>query len=146
MDKTLVFLKPDCLSDAHVTCQVIERIVNAGFRPVQSRLLKVTDAKILEHYDHLVKSHGEPMRQKILSYFSGTTVFVMLVERENAVTAMRDLVGATDPVKAAKGTIRGDLSKDDLQVAMKEGRFVNNLIHASDSPESVVREQAIWLG
>jgi nucleoside-diphosphate kinase len=145
-EKTLVFLKPDTLSTSELTCTVLERIVNAEFRVLKTKLTKITDAQILEHYDHLIKSNGETMRTKILSYFSGKQIFVMLLERDNAVQAMRDLIGATDPVKAGKGTIRGDLSKDSLQVAMSEGRFVNNLIHASDSPESATRETGIWLG
>jgi len=145
LENTLVFFKPDTLADAKLVCTVTERIVNAGFRVLKAKLTQVTDAKILEHYDHLVKDHGESMRRKILSYFSGATVFVMLLEKDNAVLSMRELVGATDPVKADKGTIRGDLSKDSLQVAMSEGRFVNNLIHASDSAASAERESRIWL-
>lgn len=145
VENTLVFLKRDALACGVLSCRVIERVVNAGFRVVKSRLVDVTDNQILEHYDHLVQSHGEIMRRKILDYFSGSKVFVMLVEKENAVKAMRDLVGATDPKKADVGTVRGDLATDDLQVAMSEGRFVNNLIHASDSVESVAREEKIWL-
>ena len=146
LENTLIFLKPDTLADSKLVCTVTERIVNAGFRVLKAKLTQVTEAKILEHYDHLIKDHGEPMQKKILTYFGGTTIFVMLLEKDNAVQAMRDLVGATDPVKAGPGTIRGDLSKDSLQVAMSEGRFVNNLIHASDSAASATRETRIWLG
>lgn len=146
LEKTLVFLKPDTLSTSQLTCTVLDRIVNAGFRILQTKLTQITDAQICEHYDHLIKSNGEPMRAKILSYFAGKQIFVMLLEKDNAVQSMRDLIGATDPVKAGRGTIRGDLSKDSLQVAMSEGRFVNNLIHASDSTESATRETRIWLG
>ncbi len=145
MEKTLVFLKPDTLSSTNLTCTVTERIVNSGFHILQAKLTKITDDQILEHYDHLIKSNGDSMRTKILSYFSGKQIFIMLLEKENAIQSMRDLIGATDPVKAGKGTIRGDLSTDSLQVAMSEGRFVNNLIHASDSTESATRETRIWL-
>jgi nucleoside-diphosphate kinase len=145
LEKTLVFLKPDTLSTSELTCTVIERIVNAGFRVLRTKLTKITDTQILSHYDHLIQSNGDSMRQKILSYFSGKQIFVMHLEKEDAIQSMRTLIGATDPVKAGKGTIRGDLSSDSLQVAMSEGRFVNNLIHASDSTESATRETKIWL-
>ena len=65
-------------------------------------------------------------------------------ERGDIVPFVRTVVGATDPQKAAPGTIRGDLGRDSLEASMAENRMCENLIHASDSPQAVREEAAIW--
>ncbi|MBI5635687.1 nucleoside-diphosphate kinase [Candidatus Micrarchaeota archaeon] len=122
MEKTLVLLKPDCVSRSLVG-EVVKRIEATGLKIIGCKMIRL-DGKILaEHYAHL---SDKPFFPRITEFMKSTPVVALVFEGEDAVQKLRDECGVTDSTKAEKGTIRGDLGKD----------IQENLVHASDSVEA----------
>ena len=129
-ERTLVLVKPDGVHRGLVGV-ILGRLEARGLKLVGLKLLRVDEALARRHYAaHLDK----PFFAGLLQHITSGPVAAAVVEGEHAVEAVRQLVGATDPVKAAPGSIRGDL-------ALNIGR---NLIHGSDSPESAATEVALF--
>ena len=129
-ERTLVLVKPDAVRRGLVG-EVLSRFERKGLRVVAMDLRTIDGATADRHYaEHLEKEFYPPLRQFITS---GPLVAAVL-EGDEAVTVVRALVGATDGRKAAGGTIRGDFSLSNRE----------NLVHASDSPESAAREAGIF--
>jgi len=129
MDRTFVMVKPDGVARGLIG-DVVSRLEAKGLKLVAARLEKLPEKRVMEQYrEHLEK----PFFPSLRHYITSGPVFLMVWEGKTAVPVVRSLVGATNPADAAPGTIRGDL-------AMDIGR---NVIHASDSPESAIREIAI---
>lgn len=129
-ERSLVLVKPDGVARGLVG-QIIARYEAKGLvlRAVQ---LRSADADLTaQHYAEHV---GRPYYPGLESFFTSGPLVAMVVEGERAIDAVRLLNGATDSASAAPGTIRGDLSLSNR----------SNLVHASDSPESAVREIALW--
>ena len=130
MEKTLILLKPDCVQ-RRLVGPILARFEQKGLRLAALKLLQPNRALAEKHYE----VHRErPFYESLLRFLtSGPTVALVLEGRE-AVKVARTLIGDTDGVKAAPGTIRGDygISKQ------------NNLIHGSDSPENAKAEIALW--
>jgi nucleoside-diphosphate kinase len=119
-------IKPDGVQRGLVD-EIIRRIQGAGLRIVSRRRLMLDRPTAERFYEvHRAKEFFE----RAVSHALSGEVVVMLVEGERAISRMRELVGATDPAEAKKGTIRGDFG----------GGLPNNIIHAADSPESAKRE------
>jgi nucleoside-diphosphate kinase len=130
MEKTLILLKPDCVH-RRLVGSVLQRFEQKGLRVAGLKLLQVSRGLAEQHY---AVHKGKPFYESLLKFIvSGPTVALVLEGRE-AVVVARNLIGATDGVKAAPGTIRGDFA---LSVQ-------NNLIHGSDSPENAATEIALW--
>lgn len=129
MDRTFVMVKPDGVARGLIG-DVVNRLESKGLKLVAARLEKLQEKRVMDQYrEHLEK----PFFPSLRHYITSGPVFLMVWEGKTAVSVVRSLVGATNPAEAAPGTIRGDL-------AMDIGR---NVIHASDSPESAIREIAI---
>jgi nucleoside-diphosphate kinase len=129
MDRTFVMVKPDGVARGLIG-DVVSRLEAKGLKLVAARLEKLPEKRVMDQYrEHLEK----PFFPSLRHYITSGPVFLMVWEGKTAVPVVRSLVGATHPAEAAPGTIRGDL-------AMDIGR---NVIHASDSPESAIREIAI---
>ena len=133
-ERTLVLVKPDGVRRG-LTGEVLRRIEAKGYR-LAALQQRVADRELLEqHYaEHAGKSFFEPL----VAFMSSGPVVAMVVEGNRVVEGFRSLAGATDPTKAAPGTIRGDLGRD------WGGAVVENLVHGSDAVESAQREIAIW--
>jgi len=130
MERTFVMLKPSCVQRGLVG-EVISRFEKKGLRIVQMKVEKMTREKAAELY----KVHyGKPFYEDLINAIAGKTVVLLVLEGRKAISVVRRLVGATDPAEADAGTIRGDLAID----------ITDNLIHASDSPESYEREHRIF--
>ena len=130
MEKTLILLKPDCVH-RRLIGSVLQRFEQKGLRLAGLKLVQVSRSLAEQHY---AVHKGKPFYESLLKFItSGPTVALVLEGRE-AVAVARNLIGATDGVKAAPGTIRGDFA---LSVQ-------NNLIHGSDSPENAAAEVALW--
>ena len=130
MEKTLILLKPDCVH-RRLVGSVLQRFEQKGLRLAGMKLVQVSRSLAEQHY---AVHKGKPFYESLLKFIvSGPTVALVLEGRE-AVAVARNLIGATDGVKAAPGTIRGDFA---LSVQ-------NNLIHGSDSPENAAAEVALW--
>src|SRR5258708_3386371 len=87
---------------------------------------------------------GRMIVKGLQSYITSGPVVAMILEGEDAIANVRRITGYTDPTKADKGTIRGDLGVDSILVANGEKRPVENLIHASGNPEEAQKEIALW--
>jgi nucleoside-diphosphate kinase len=129
-DRTLVLVKPDGVARGLVG-EVISRLEAKGLRLVAAELRTLTREVAEEHYDE----HRErPFFGSLVEFITGGPLLALVVEGPRAVEAFRALAGATDPVKAAPGTIRGDFG---LEVQ-------NNIVHGSDSDESAAREIGLF--
>ena len=129
-ERTLILVKPDGVQRGLVGA-ILGRLEARGLKLVGLKLLQVDEALARRHYAaHLDK----PFFAGLLQHITSGPVVAAVVEGEHAVEAARQLMGATDPVKAAPGSVRGDL-------ALTIGR---NLIHGSDSLESAATELALF--
>lgn len=128
--RTLVLLKPDAVRRGLVG-QVLGRFEAKGLTLVAMELRTITGEQADRHYaEHVEKDFYPPLREFITS---GPLVALVL-EGDQAIDIVRAINGATDGRKATPGTIRGDFSLSNRE----------NLVHASDSPESAEREIALW--
>jgi len=128
MQKTLIILKPDCMTQNHVGA-VIGRFETAGFRIVGCKLLQLTQPLLRQHYAHVVDM---PFYPRLSTFMASAPVLVLALAGEQVIGKVRELLGPTDSKKAPKGTIRGDFGTDNTI----------NIAHASDSEESAKVELA----
>ncbi len=133
-ERTLVLVKPDGVRRGLVG-EVLRRLEAKGYTLVALDL-RVPDADLLSaHYaEHAGKSFFDPL----VEFMASGPVAAVVAEGERVIEAFRAMAGATDPTKAAPGTIRGDLGRD-WGTAVTQ-----NIVHGSDSPESAAREIALW--
>ncbi|PKM59037.1 MAG: nucleoside-diphosphate kinase [Firmicutes bacterium HGW-Firmicutes-4] len=141
----LIILKPDAL-EAGLAEPIIRRFFEEGFRIEMIGYKSVDETLILTHYAHVVEKLGESFKKMAVAAFVGKVMvpIVLSQDGENAIANSRTLTGATDPAKAAPGTIRGNLGTDSFENADREGRCCYNLIHCSDSSESLLAELKLW--
>ncbi len=130
MERTLVLVKPDGVHRALVG-EVLARLERKGLKLVAARMLRPARALVEEHYAEHV---GKPFYGGLVDFLCSGPVLAAVYEGEGAIAVVRALVGPTDPAKAPPGTIRGDLGLT----------MSRNVVHASDSPASAVRETALW--
>ena len=126
MDRTLVLIKPDALQRG-LAGEVLSRLERRGLKVVALRLMQMDDALARRHY---AEHEGKPFLEGLVRYITACPLIAAVFEGTRAVEMVRQAVGATDPGKAAPGTIRGDLG-------LEIGR---NLVHGSDSLEAAERE------
>lgn len=125
-NRTFTMIKPDAMEKGYAG-QIIDRFVKEGFRLVALKLTKLTPEKAGEFY----AVHKErPFYNDLVAYMSRGPIMAAILEKENAVTAFRDLIGATNPANAAEGTIRKEFA-----VSIEE-----NAVHGSDSDENAAIE------
>lgn len=130
MERTLILIKPDGVERALIG-PIITRFEQRGLKLVALKMVQVSDKLARRHYAiHEGKSFFEPL----IEYITSAPVVAFVLEGPNAVQAARNSIGATKPVEAAPGSIRGDWG-------MMVGR---NLVHGSDSPENAETEIALW--
>ena len=130
MEKTLIILKPDTLKRKLIG-EIITRFEKKGFEIKKIKMLVPTEEQVSLHYAEHV---NKPFFQELKTYFTSGPVIVMIIEGINAVGISRKMLGATRAINAEPGTIRGDYAYLETE----------NLVHASDSVESVYRESKIW--
>jgi len=129
--RTLVIAKPDAV-ERGLSGDIINRLERKGLRLVAAELRTLT-AEVAEL--HYTEHDGKPFFGELVTFITRSPVLVMVVEGpEDTFKVVRNLMGATNPVDAAPGTIRGDL-------ALEMGE---NLVHGSDSNESAAREIALF--
>jgi nucleoside-diphosphate kinase len=131
VSRTLILVKPDAFERA-LTGEVIARFERKGLRIKALKLMQADEEIANKHY----AEHSEkPFFGELVSFITGGGPLVaMILEGQEAVPAARQLIGATNPVEAAPGSIRGDFA---LEVTF-------NMVHGSDSDESAEREIEIW--
>lgn len=126
MERTFAIIKPDAV-ERNITGKVMEKIEAAGFRIAGMKKIFLSKAEA-EGFYYVHKER--PFFNDLCTFMSRSPVVVLVLEKENAIAAWRDLMGATNPANAAPGTIRKDLG-----VSIEE-----NTVHGSDSPESAAFE------
>ena len=130
METSLVLLKPDCV-ERRLIGQIILRFENKGLNIVAMKMLRVTPDLAKKHYaEHVEK----PFYPGLEEFITSAPIVALAVEGLEAIRVIRDMLGATNGLKAAPGTIRGDFSSSRQM----------NLVHASDSPDSAARELALY--
>ncbi len=144
--RTFIMLKPDAL-EKNLESDILTFFKEYGIEVVRWATVTVDEPLIMHHYQEVIERLNLPdFPQRIRDYFVGKTVRIFELESKenNVVAKVRELIGATDPSKAAKETIRGKYSNDSMDLAKQEQRLVHNLIHASDSDKSATFEIALW--
>ena len=130
MERTFVMIKPDGVQRGLIG-EIVARFERRGLKIVAMKMMHVDEAFARKHY---AVHEGKPFFEGLIRYITSAPVVAMVVEGPDAIRVVRDMVGATDPRKAAVGTIRGDYG-------LEIGR---NLIHASDAPETADFEIGLW--
>jgi len=126
IERTFSIIKPDAVK-AGKTGAIIQHLVDGGLRPVAMRMMHLSAAQAEGFY----AVHRErPFFKSLVAFMTSGPVVVQVLEGENAVALNRDIMGATDPKKAAPGTIRADLAKS----------IEENVVHGSDAPDTAARE------
>jgi nucleoside-diphosphate kinase len=130
MDRTLILVKPDAFARG-LSGEIIARFERKGLRIAALRHMTVTRDLAERHY----AEHAErPFFGELVDFITSGPILAMVLEGTEAVKAARQLIGATNPLEAAPGSIRGDFA---IETA-------TNMVHGSDSPESAAREAALF--
>jgi len=130
-------IKPDGVARG-LEKEILKRVEGRGLRVEAKKQIQVSVAQAAELYEpHL----GKSFYPGLLKFITSGPVTACIISGDNAIASVRELMGATDPLAAAKGTIRGDLREADV---INEDGTIKNLVHGSDSPESAAREIPIF--
>ena len=130
MDRTLILVKPDAFERA-LTGEVIARFERKGLRIAALRHMTLDRQTAEQHY---AEHQGKPFFEELVSFITSGPLVALVLEGAEAVRAARQVIGATNPLEATTGSIRGDF-------AIEVGK---NMVHGSDAPESGTREAAIF--
>ncbi|MFA5173997.1 MAG: nucleoside-diphosphate kinase [Candidatus Pacearchaeota archaeon] len=169
-EKTLVLIKPDGVQKQLIG-EITKRFEENNLKISAMKMIKADEDLAKKHYpldldwaksafektkksaeedkreipfsDHI--EFGETLQSWLVDFITEAPVIAMVLHGPNAISTVRKLVGATEPCKAEKGTIRGDLvPEESYEKANSTGRALRNLIHASDSLENAQREISVW--
>lgn len=126
MSRTLLIVKPDA-TERNLIGHIVGRLEKAGYKIAEMRMLSLTEEKARKFY---AVHEGKPFLDSLVRFMTSGPVVPMVLEKDNAVEDLRMLIGATDPAKAACGTIRQEIACD----------IEKNSVHASDSDENAALE------
>jgi nucleoside-diphosphate kinase len=129
-ERTLILVKPDAF-ERGLTGEVIARFERKGLKLVAMKLMQADEELANTHYE---EHTDKPFFGELVSFITGGPLVAIVMEGENAVNAARQVIGATDPIEADAGSIRGEFATE----------VTFNLVHGSDSSESAEREIALW--
>ena len=130
MERSLILVKPDAFARG-LTGEIIARFERKGLRLVALRLMTMNAELAERHYE---EHASKPFFGELVEFITSGPLVAMVLEGERAVEAARQVIGATDPLKADAGSIRGEF-------AIEVGQ---NMVHGSDAPESAAREVALF--
>ena len=130
MDRTLILVKPDAFARG-LTGEIIARFERKGLSLVALKQMTVDEDLAKRHY---AEHDGKPFFGELVEFITSGPLVAMVLEGDQAVTAARQVIGATNPLEAAPGSIRGDF-------AIAVGQ---NMVHGSDSPDSAAREAGLF--
>jgi nucleoside-diphosphate kinase len=129
-DRTLILVKPDAF-DRGLTGEVIARFERKGLKPVALKLMQVETTLAERHYG---EHQGKPFFPELVEFITRGPLVAIVLEADGAIEAARQVIGATNPIEAAPGSIRGDFATE----------ITFNLVHGSDSPNSAAREVELF--
>jgi nucleoside-diphosphate kinase len=130
MERTLILVKPDAFA-RNLTGEIIARFERKGMKLAALQLMTMTRELAERHY---AEHAGKPFFEELVSFITSGPLVAMVLEGEQAVQASRQVIGATNPLQAASGSIRGDYA-----VAVGQ-----NMVHGSDSLQSATREVELF--
>jgi nucleoside-diphosphate kinase len=130
VERTLILVKPDAFARS-LTGEIIARFENKGLKIVALQHMTMTEDLAKQHY---AEHDGKPFFGELVEFITSGPLVAMVLEGDQAITAARQVIGATNPLEASPGSIRGDF-------AIAVGQ---NMVHGSDSPESGQREAALF--
>jgi nucleoside-diphosphate kinase len=130
VERTLILVKPDAFTRG-LTGEIIARFENKGLKIVAMRHMRVDEDLARQHY---AEHEGKPFFGELVEFITSGPIVAMVLEGTEAIRSARQVIGATNPLDAAPGSIRGDFAIDVGQ----------NMVHGSDSPESGQREAALF--
>jgi len=123
---TFAMIKPDAVKNGH-TGKIYDRIISAGFKILSAKLIRMSLAQAQGFY---AVHKGKPFYEELTEFMSSDQSMVLALKKENAVSAWRDTIGATNPEEAKEGSIRRDFAKS----------IGENAVHGSDSDENALIE------
>jgi nucleoside-diphosphate kinase len=130
VERTLILVKPDAFA-RNLTGEIIARFERKGLHLVAMQLRTLSRELASQHY---AEHEGKSFYEELVSFITSGPLVALVLEGESAVTAARQVIGATDPLQATTGSIRGDYA-----VAVGQ-----NMVHGSDAPESAAREVGLF--
>ena len=130
MERTLILVKPDAFA-RNLTGEIIARFERKGLRLVALQLMTMTRELAAAHY---AEHEGKGFYDELVDFITSGPLVAMVLEGESAIAAARQVIGATNPLQANTGSIRGDY-------AVEVGQ---NMVHGSDAPESAAREVGLF--
>jgi len=130
MERTLILIKPDAFA-RNLTGEIVARFERKGLRLVAMNLMTMSRDLAERHY---AEHAGKGFYEELVTFITSGPLVAMVLEGEQAVVAARQVIGATNPLEATTGSIRGDY-------AIEVGQ---NMVHGSDSPESAAREVGLF--
>jgi nucleoside-diphosphate kinase len=130
MERTLILVKPDAFARG-LTGEIIARFERKGLRIAALQHMTMTEELASQHY---AEHEGKPFYGELVEFITSGPLVAMVLEGQDAIRAARQVIGATNPLEATTGSIRGDF-------AIAVGQ---NMVHGSDSPESGQREAALF--
>ena len=130
MDRTLILVKPDAFA-RHLTGEILARFERKGLRIVAMKHMTVGKELAEQHY---AEHRERPFFGELVEFITGGPLVALVLEGYEAIRAARQVIGATNPLEAAPGSIRGDYA---LEVQ-------TNMVHGSDAPESAAREIGLF--
>ena len=130
IERTLILVKPDAFARG-LSGEIIARFERKGLKIVAAKHMTVTEELAHQHY---AEHEGKPFFGELVDFITSGPLVAMVLEGESAIKAARQVIGATNPLEATTGSIRGDF-------AIEVGQ---NMVHGSDSPESGTREAGIF--
>ncbi|HWQ99749.1 MAG TPA: nucleoside-diphosphate kinase [Candidatus Methylomirabilis sp.] len=169
LEQTLVLVKPDGVSRG-IVGEIIMRFERLGLKIAALKMILPKHEDVDRHYEltdewmqgvyekakkkyadlgqefpyHDYKTYGESIKTSLVEFLKSGPIVAMVLEGEQAVPLVRKIVGATEPMSAPPGTIRGDYSLDSYALSNAQNRPLRNLIHASGAVEEAKKEIAIW--
>ena len=132
LQRTLCIVKPDAV-EKHTAGSILQRVEESGFEIRALRMTRLARAEAEGFYEI---HRQRPFFGELVQFMTRSPVIVAVLERDDAVTGWRELMGATDPAKAAPGTLRARFAQD----------MTRNATHGSDSPASATRELGFFFG
>jgi nucleoside-diphosphate kinase len=129
-ERTLILVKPDAFARG-LTGEIVARFERKGLKIAEMKKMQVTEELAKEHY---AEHDGKPFFGELVEFITSGPIVAMVLEGDEAVTAARQIIGATNPLEANTGSIRGDFA---IQVGQ-------NMVHGSDSAESAEREAKLF--
>jgi len=132
MEKTLILIKPDAV-ERGFTGEIIARFERKGLKLVALKMIHLSKEMASKHY---AVHKGKSFYDGLVDYISSGSIVAMVFEGDKAIDSARKIMGATDPAKAEKGTIRGDFGLD----------IGRNSVHGSDGPQTAETEIKLFFG